>query len=153
MAGNGLVSKAEIKFSRGHYCCSKTKKGMRVFDILAGLNVEFNQVRIQILGKEKLPSLSETFAIVRGEENMRLVMLETTSMAAGSGMVTVKGNNKHNKQRSENKGELNKPSSRDDLWCTHCKKNATLEMLQVAWKRTSVEQDNKSEKSSKSENK
>ena len=39
----------------------------RVYDFLIGLNVELDQVRVQILGKEPLPSLNEAFAIVREE--------------------------------------------------------------------------------------
>ena len=41
---------------------------MRIFKFLFGLNFEFDPIRIQILGKENLPSLSEVFYIVRGEE-------------------------------------------------------------------------------------
>ncbi|RDX81896.1 hypothetical protein CR513_37379, partial [Mucuna pruriens] len=36
---------------------------------LHGLNFEYNPIRVKILGKEKLPSLSEVFFIVRSEEN------------------------------------------------------------------------------------
>ena len=41
----------------------------RIVEFLAGLNPDFGQVRVQILGKEKLPNLNEVFAIVRSEEN------------------------------------------------------------------------------------
>ncbi|KAG0461572.1 hypothetical protein HPP92_021869 [Vanilla planifolia] len=37
----------------------------RVYDFLAGLNPEFDQVRIQILGKEETPPLEETISLVR----------------------------------------------------------------------------------------
>ena len=40
----------------------------RLFDFLAGLNGEFDQVRVRILGRDPLPSLNEAFSIVRGEE-------------------------------------------------------------------------------------
>ena len=40
----------------------------RLFDFLAGLNGEFDQVRVQILGRDPLLLLNEAFAIVRGEE-------------------------------------------------------------------------------------
>lgn len=40
----------------------------RVFDFLACLDAEFDQVVIQILGKEQMPSLNEVFSIVRTEE-------------------------------------------------------------------------------------
>ncbi|KAK3004984.1 hypothetical protein RJ639_017902 [Escallonia herrerae] len=47
----------------------------RNYDFLAGLNIEFDQVRIQILGKEELPSLNETISIINDEESRRGVML------------------------------------------------------------------------------
>ncbi|GAV66138.1 LOW QUALITY PROTEIN: UBN2_3 domain-containing protein, partial [Cephalotus follicularis] len=40
----------------------------RVYDFLAGLNPEFDQVIIQILGKEEIPSLEETISLIRAEE-------------------------------------------------------------------------------------
>ncbi|RDX91496.1 hypothetical protein CR513_26519, partial [Mucuna pruriens] len=36
----------------------------RIFKFLHGLNFEYNPIRVQILSKEKLPSLSELFKIV-----------------------------------------------------------------------------------------
>ena len=47
----------------------------RIVEFLAGLNPEFDQVRIQVLGRDKLPTLNEVFAIVRSEENRRGAML------------------------------------------------------------------------------
>ena len=47
----------------------------RVVEFLAGLNVDFDQVMVQILGKEKLPSLNKVFAIVHSKEYRRIVML------------------------------------------------------------------------------
>ncbi|KAK2995307.1 hypothetical protein RJ640_023821 [Escallonia rubra] len=47
----------------------------QTYDFLAGLNIEFDQVRIQILGKEELPSLIETISIINVEESRRGVML------------------------------------------------------------------------------
>ncbi|KAK0574856.1 hypothetical protein LWI29_030147 [Acer saccharum] len=52
----------------------------RVYDFLAGLNVEFDQVRIQILGKDMLPSLNAVISIVRAEESRRSVMLQSLPM-------------------------------------------------------------------------
>ncbi|RDX62047.1 hypothetical protein CR513_59657, partial [Mucuna pruriens] len=40
----------------------------RIFKFLQGLNFEYDPIRVQILGKEKLPSLSEVFFIMRSEE-------------------------------------------------------------------------------------
>ena len=44
---------------------SKTVESDRVFDFLAGLNVDLDEVRGRILGKEPLPSTREAFAEVR----------------------------------------------------------------------------------------
>jgi len=41
----------------------------RVYDFLVGLNSEYVQVQIQILGKEKVPGLNEVIVIIRSEES------------------------------------------------------------------------------------
>lgn len=43
----------------------------RVYDFLARLNVEFDQVRVQILGREEVPFLNETVSLIRAEESRR----------------------------------------------------------------------------------
>ena len=40
-----------------------------IVEFLAGLNPEFDQVRIQVLSRDKLSNLNEIFAIIRSEEN------------------------------------------------------------------------------------
>ena len=47
----------------------------RIYDFLAGLNVEFDAVRVQILGKQDLPSLNETISIICAEEGRRSLCL------------------------------------------------------------------------------
>ncbi|KAG0452767.1 hypothetical protein HPP92_025197 [Vanilla planifolia] len=54
----------------------------RVYDFLAGLNPEFDQVRIQILGKEETPPLEETISLVRAEGSGRGVMLQPQTLTA-----------------------------------------------------------------------
>ncbi|KAI9196243.1 hypothetical protein LWI28_022206 [Acer negundo] len=49
----------------------------QVYDFLAGLNVYFDQVRVQILGKDELPSLNSAISMVRAEESRRSVMLQS----------------------------------------------------------------------------
>lgn len=51
-------------------------EGERIYEFLAGLNMEFDEVRVQILGKEELSSLNEAFVIIRREEGRRSVMVE-----------------------------------------------------------------------------
>lgn len=48
----------------------------QVYDFLAGLNFEFDQVKIRILGKEEIPSLEETISLIRAEESGMGIMLE-----------------------------------------------------------------------------
>ncbi|RVW99623.1 hypothetical protein CK203_021454 [Vitis vinifera] len=52
----------------------------RVYDFLVGLNPEFDQVRIQILGKQEVPRVNEVVALIRGEESQRSVMLEPQTL-------------------------------------------------------------------------
>lgn len=47
----------------------------RLYEFLAGLNRELDEVRGRVLGRRPLPSLSEAFAEVRREESHRRVML------------------------------------------------------------------------------
>jgi len=52
----------------------------RIFEFLVGFIPEFDQVRVQLLGREKIPSFNELFAMVRSEENKKLVMLRESSI-------------------------------------------------------------------------
>ena len=69
-----------------HYRVIKTKcpknadvlkdfiKKDRVYDFLVRLNLEFDLVRIQILGKQEVSCFFEVVALIRGEESRRSVM-------------------------------------------------------------------------------
>lgn len=46
------------------------------YQLLAGLNLEYDQVRVQILRKEKMSVLNELISIVILEESRRMIMLE-----------------------------------------------------------------------------
>ncbi|GFZ01178.1 hypothetical protein Acr_14g0008130 [Actinidia rufa] len=95
----------------------------RVYDFLAGLNPEFDQARIQILGKKDTPSLEETISLIRAEESRMNVMLEPQIMD-GSALAT--------KTDHQEKGKIDLPKysgrenqlkeNKDNLWCTYCKK-------------------------------
>lgn len=56
-----------------------------MYDYLVGLNQEYDQIRIQILGKEKVPRLNEVMVIIHSEER-RSLMLETP-VAESSDMI------------------------------------------------------------------
>ena len=36
----------------------------RVYDFLAGLNLEYDQIRVQVLGRSPFPTLHEAYALV-----------------------------------------------------------------------------------------
>ena len=87
----------------------------RVYDFLVGLNPEYDQVRIQILGKEKVPGLNEVVAIIRSEESRRGLMLEistteSSAMIAEGGTIMRKN------------GVPNMEKNHEEVWCTHCNK-------------------------------
>ena len=69
----------------------------RIFEFLAGLNLEFDQVQVQVrvLGKEDLPSLNETISIIGAEEGRRGVMMNETPMVESSAMLSNDGNMKN----------------------------------------------------------
>ena len=46
----------------------------QMFEFLIGLNMQYNQIRIQLLGKESLTSLNEAFSIIRAKEGRWRVM-------------------------------------------------------------------------------
>ncbi|KAJ4712334.1 hypothetical protein OWV82_014593 [Melia azedarach] len=101
----------------------------RIFEFLAGLNIEFDQVRVQVLRKEELPSLNETISIIRAKERRRGAMIEPQNID-GSAMLTnganIRGAKLNQQTNNESrKGKLSKMSngdSRDNLWCTFYKK-------------------------------
>jgi hypothetical protein len=64
----------------------------RIFEFLAGLNIEFDQIRVQILGKESLPSLNEVFSVIRAEEGKRTVMLDAPNTKGSVMLITYSRN-------------------------------------------------------------
>ncbi|KAI5398299.1 hypothetical protein KIW84_063906 [Lathyrus oleraceus] len=54
----------------------------RVFKFLASLNVDFDEVRGRILGRNPIPPIGEVFSEVRREESRRQVMLGKNTAAA-----------------------------------------------------------------------
>lgn len=47
---------------------------IQIFEFLASLNSEYEHVRVQILGKEPLPSLNEVYLYIHKEERHRGIM-------------------------------------------------------------------------------
>ena len=59
----------------------KVVENSRIFKFLAGLNVEFDEVRGRIIGRQPLPSIGDVFSEVRREESRRNVMLSKKGAA------------------------------------------------------------------------
>ncbi|KAK3038196.1 hypothetical protein RJ639_030303 [Escallonia herrerae] len=101
----------------------------QTYDFLAGLNIEFDQVRIQILGKGESPSLNETISIINAEESRKGVMLyaQPVEESAMLGKIIDK---KFNAEKTSTSHTANseagqmesRPLSKDKMWCTYCKK-------------------------------
>ncbi|KAL5743714.1 hypothetical protein ACOSQ2_026830 [Xanthoceras sorbifolium] len=73
-ANQGTDSLTKYFTADGFYFNQITESS-RIFTFLIGLNIEFDEVRGRIIGRQPLPSINEVFAEVRREESMRLVML------------------------------------------------------------------------------
>jgi len=90
----------------------------RVYDFLVRLNSDYDQVRIQILGKEKIPGINEVVAIVRSEESRRGIMLKNPTMenfamfVSGSAMMV----------DPKRGGIANMEKKGEGVWCTFCNK-------------------------------
>ncbi|QHN83700.1 uncharacterized protein DS421_20g706960 [Arachis hypogaea] len=103
----------------------QTVKEGRIFQFLAGLNVELDEVRDRIIGRAILPSIGEVFAEVRREETRRAVMmrkgkteqtLESNALLVAPAALKSSSNQKH-------------PSN---LWCDHC--NKSRHTRETCWK-------------------
>ncbi|XP_031263274.1 uncharacterized protein LOC116121458 [Pistacia vera] len=70
-----LFYEANWSCSQDNLKYTKMLEKERVFEFLAGLNKELDEVRGRVLGKESLPSIREVFAEVRREESRRKVMM------------------------------------------------------------------------------
>ena len=99
----------------------------RIYDFLVGLNPEFDQVRIQILGKQEIPCFNEVVAIVRSEKSRRGLMLDSQSIDGAAMVVGGNNNSTRNAERSatSESGKSGQAGSqnRDNLWCSYCKKS------------------------------
>eukprot|EP00261_Vitis_vinifera_P031451 XP_019072694.1 PREDICTED: uncharacterized protein LOC109121825 isoform X1 [Vitis vinifera] len=91
----------------------------RIFKFLAGLNVEFDEVRGRIIGRQSLPSIGEVFSEDRREESRRNVMLGKKGPGVaieGSALVTTGGG--YNKVVAFQR----KSDERPQVWCDFCNK-------------------------------
>ena len=91
----------------------------RVFEFLAGLNRELDNVRSRVLSRRPLPSIREVFSEVRLEESRRRVMLREhlSSRPKASALIT---RGPHAGSGGPHSGSGPRQSKR--TYCEHCKK-------------------------------
>lgn len=90
----------------------------RIYDFLAGLNKDLDDVRGRLLGIKPFLSIDEIFAEVRQEEYRRRVMLgDSQNLVTLEGSALTTGNFDRN-----NRGN-NHNNRKGDLWCDHCQKS------------------------------
>ena len=112
--------------------CNHNKKMVekdRVFKFLAGLSVEFDDVRGRLIGRVPLPSLNEVFSEVRREETCRSVMLrkkEPIRSLKSSALVTTEAN--------VVRQPLNQPRTKEKprVWCDYC--NRPRHTQEICWR-------------------
>lgn len=108
-------------------CCLKQKRMIEkdVFEFLAGLNRELDEVHGRILSRSPFPSINDVFAKVRREEDRKQVMLgdknNNQGLVDGSALVS------HSVPVNRSNGEQWKR-----LWCDHC--NHTRHTRDTCWK-------------------
>ena len=84
-----ITKNLQIKCSEDAAMLRKFVEREQIFEFLVGLNVEFDQVQVQVLGKEDLSSINEVFSIIRVEEGRWGVLIDS-QLAEGSALATSK---------------------------------------------------------------
>ncbi|KAK8348830.1 hypothetical protein V6Z12_A06G105100 [Gossypium hirsutum] len=95
----------------------------RLYEFLAGLNCDLDEVRGRILGRTTLPTIGEAFAEVRREEKRSLIMVGDTRELKP---LTIAGHRpsenstliSRGSQSQRFKDEIDSNSNRP--WCSHC---------------------------------
>ena len=106
----------------------KKMENERVFEFLAGLNCELDNVRSRVLSRRPLPSIREVFSEVRREESRRRVMLDHSVGPEGSALLTYGPHGPHGPYAIAGRGPSvagsSGPSPRQSkrTYCEHCKK-------------------------------
>ena len=114
-----LFNTYEWKYAEDGLHHKKTMEDNRIFKFLVVLNVEFDEVRGRIIGRQPLPSIGEVFSEVRRKESRRNVMLGKKGPGVaieGSTLVTTGGG--YNKAAAFQR----KSDERPRVWCDFCNK-------------------------------
>jgi hypothetical protein len=95
-----------------------------IYEFLGGLNSEYDPVRVQIFGKEPLPSLQEVFSYIQNEESRRSIMLHFSSQSQ-SALVGASQHTSTNSSRFRERDKIADATSddKDKLFCDHCNRS------------------------------
>lgn len=101
----------------------------RIYKFLAGLNVEFDEIRGQIISRSPLPQISEVFTEVRREESRRHVILrkQTVSRPIESYVLVVAETTANKVANFQRKTE-----EKPQVWCDYC--NKPRHTRETCWK-------------------
>ncbi|XP_026454845.1 uncharacterized protein LOC113356051 isoform X2 [Papaver somniferum] len=112
----------------------------RIIEFLVGLDSDSDPIRIQILGKDPLPTLRGVYVIVRSEELRRVAM--TLPMAQESLALKAVITSTH--VSTVTSGNNHKPDEKDSLNCDYCnERRHTRETCFMLNGRTQWQNDNK----------
>lgn len=92
----------------------------RVFEFLAGLNKELDEVRGRVLGKETLPSIHEVYSEVRREESRRKVMMGDPNPRKHVELVSSALVSKELGNQSNSNGDQRMKKRGEKVWCEFC---------------------------------
>lgn len=112
--------------------CNHNKKTMEdncIFKFLVGLNIEFDEVRGRIIGRQPLPSIGEVFSEVRREEGCRSVMLGK-KVAGAPVKNSALAASEANATRAITSQQ--KTNDKPRVWCDHC--NKLRHTQETCWK-------------------
>ncbi|XP_058187492.1 uncharacterized protein LOC131304305 isoform X2 [Rhododendron vialii] len=90
-----------------------------IYDFLAGFDIEYDPIRVQVLGRIPFPSLGEAYAIVQQEESRRGAMLDTPTPERSALVAIPQGGLVPQSGKSQS-GTSSGPIDRESLRCDHC---------------------------------
>jgi len=96
---------------------------------LVGLNPKYDQVEVQILGKEMVLRINEVVAIIQSEESRRGMMLETPT-TENLAMIIEGGTRMIANQRKNEVTNMEK--KHEEVWCTYY--NKPYHTREMCWK-------------------
>ena len=127
-----LNCKEEWECTGDNVCFKKKMENEKVFEFLARLNRELDNVRSRVLSCRSLPSIREVFSEVRREESRRRVMLDLSFGPEASTLLTrgphgphaAAGRGPHARSSGSHAAGSSGPSQRQSkrTYCEHCKK-------------------------------